>query len=318
MVLQKRFTMNKISPLDIRVAVLAYPLVAKEEGELISIVPRPIAPYRGDERIISLFQNSPKAFIEPSRSKVPPLLRKGQFVLIRVMEILKTLLQEKEQSNLLSDIAPPRILLVPGLPYPPFLSSKPPRFFWHPAKDEYAPSCLISEAKEDLPAVVYNSASICAYARCALPKKGKLSQDKEGFVYLELPDAFIADLVPLINDKECEHIPDRLEPSSAHIPVIMTQEWAQRKGWGEISELGKEFTFEVTRLCSLKPKRWSGLERVYFLSVKSPELERFRERCLLPSRILGHEFHIAIAYKKSTATAPQKETFRLNVSCFAA
>jgi hypothetical protein len=300
--------MNKISPLDIRIAVLAYPLVVKEEKESISLS-RPIAPYSGDERIISLFQNSPKAVIEPSPSKVPPLLRKGQFALIRLMEILKTWLQEKEQSNVLSDIAPPRTLLVPGLPHPPFQSHKPPRFFEH--QDEYAPSCLISEAKEDLPATVYNSASICAYARCALPKKGTLRQDSDGFVYLELTDAFISDLVPLLNDEECE-------PIVAHIPVLLPQEWAQKKGLGEIAELEKEFPFEIIRLCSLKPKRWQKAEKVYFLSIKSPELEKFRERCLLPSRIRGHEFHIAIAYKKSTVLALEKETFRLNVSCFAA
>ena len=305
--------MNRISSLDIRIAVLAYPLVAKEEGELISFILKPIASYSGDERIISLFQNSPKTFIEPSRSKIPPLLRKGQFVLIRIMEILKTLLQEKTTIEHPLRHRTSSHSACPGAPPSPISIAQASPLFPHAEQDEYAPSCLISEAKEDLPAVVYNSASICAYARCALPKKGTLRQDKEGFVYLELPDAFIEDLVPLISDEKCEHI-----PTSAHIPVLMPQEWAQRKGWGEIGELGKEFAFEITRLCSLKPKRYPGLERVYFFSVNSAELEKFRERFLLPSRILGHEFHIAIACKKSTTPVPQKETFRLNVSCFAA
>lgn len=319
--------MNRISPLDIRVAVLAYPLVAKGEEGPISRISRPIAPHHGDERIISLFHSSPKVFVEPSPSKIPPLLRKGQFILIKVIGILKALLQEKLKSNVLSDITPPRRLLVPQLPHPPFQTPRPPRFFWHPAytfsNDEYAPSCLMSEAKEGMPATVYNSASICAYSRYALPKKGILRQDQEGFVYLELPDDFVTEIFPLVNDRECEAVPlHDLEPSPAHIPVILPHEWAQRKGWGELQDLEKKtLSFEITRLSSLKPKRWPGVEKVYFLSLKSPELEKFRERCLLPSLIRGHAFHVAIAYKKAATelkAPPQKETFRLNVSCFAA
>ena len=329
--------MNKISSLDIRIAVLAYPLVAKEERDPIAISLKPMAPFSGDERIISLFQNSSKIFIEPSRSRVPALLRKGQFALIRIVEILKTLLQEKEKINILADVVPQRQLQVPQLPHPPFQTPKPPRFFWHPAytphRDEYTPSCLVSETKEDLPIIVYNSASICAYARSTLPKQGILRQNHEGFVYLELPDTFITDLCPLISDQECETVPlyegiaklaleaKYLEPSPAHIPVILSHEWTQKKGWGEIKGLENNFSFEITRLCSLRPRCWPGVEMVYYLSLKSSELEKFRERCLLPSRIRGHEFHIAIAYKKvkTASQAPQKkETFRLNVSCFAA
>ncbi|MBS0603890.1 MAG: hypothetical protein JSS60_02505 [Verrucomicrobia bacterium] len=318
--------MNKISPLDIRVAVVAYPLVNKDELESPAFAKRPIVPFSGDERIVSLFQNSPKPRIEQSKSKMPPLIRKGQYVLIRILEILKTLLEPNETSSVLNDIAPPRKLLVPQLPYPRFQAAKPPRFFWHPShsspKDEYAPSCLMSEVKEDLPSPIYNSASISAYARAALPQKGILRQDHEGFVYLELPDEYITELSPLIHDPASETVPlYYLEPSPAHIPVILPHEWAQRKGWGELKDLDKSFSFKINGVSSLNPKRWPGVEKVYFLRISSPELEKFRERCLLPSRIRGHEFHVAIAYKKADAAAmavPKKETFRLNVSCFAA
>lgn len=316
--------MNKISPLDIRIAVLAYPLVAKGEEAFIPKVSKPIVPFRGDDRIVSLFQNSPKAPIEPSRSKLPPIFRKAQFALIRMFEILKILLQEKKSMEILSDIAPPRRLLVPQLPHPRFQTPKLPRFFWHPAyvspKDEYSPSPLISEAKEDIPKAVYNSPSICAYARCALPKKGILRQDNQGFVYLELPNDFITTLFPLINDCMCKTMPlHQIEPSPAHIPVILPHEWATKKGWGEIKEIQQAISFEITQLSSLSPKRWFGVEKVYFLNVKSPELEQLRQRYQLPSLIRGHDFLIAIAYKKTAQELKaSNEIFRLNVSCYAA
>ncbi len=317
--------MNKISSLDVRVAILAYPLVSKDEEGFISKVSNAFVLNQGDDRIVSLFQNSPKAHIEPARSKIPPLLRKGHFVLIKIYEILKSLLQEKASSTLLNDIVPPRQILVPQLPHPPFQSTKPPRFFWHPAysylKDEYAPGCLISESKEELPTPVYQSAGICAYIRQAFPQQGILKQDQEGFVYLELPDNLITEIFPLLHDRESEMIPlYYLEPSPAHVPVILPHEWNQKKGWGPLKEHHLSFSFEMTQLSWIKPKRWPGVERVYFLNLKSPELEKLRERYLLPALIRGHEFHIAIAYKKAEAKPenPPKETFRLNVSCYAA
>ncbi len=266
--------MNKISPLDIRVAVLVYPLVSKEDTLSATPLGKPVAPYSGDERMISLFQNSPKARFELDRSNVPLILRKGQLVIFRVFEILKVLFREKERSTILDEVYPPRQLWVPKLPHPPFQTSKPPRFFWHPAyispKDEYAPSCLMSEAKEDRPKAVFNSFPICDYARKALPKKGVLRQDHEGFVYLELPDRFVTDIFPLIRGQHCEAVPlSSLEPSPAHIPVILPHEWDKIKGWGEIDELEKAFSFDIVQLVSLKPKRWPQIETVYFFEIES-------------------------------------------------
>jgi hypothetical protein len=314
--------MNKISPLDIRVAVLAHPFVIKEDAVYAPYISKSVSLYQGDERIVSVYQNSPKPIVELNPLGIPPLLRKAQLVIFRVFEILRTLLDQKEKSTVLEDVALPRRLLVPQLPYPPFRTARPSRFFWHPAyvppSDGYAPSCLMAETREAAPAPVANSAIISAYARQALPRKGVLRQGQDGYVYLELPDTFITEIYPLIQDKECEAVSIfQIDPSPAHIPVILPHEWSQKKGWGEIKELEETFHFEVKRLESLRPTRWPGVENVYFFEISSPELERFRERLLLPSRIRGHEFHVAIAIRKSERAGPL-ETFRLNVSCFAA
>jgi hypothetical protein len=317
--------MNKISPLDIRVAILAYPLVAKDDAKFSARFPKPVVTYTGDERMIFLFQNSPKPHSEATRSRIPLILRKGQFAIIRVVEILKSLLERKEDSAVFEDILPPRQLWVPQLPYPPFQTAKPPRFFWHPAyicpKDEYTPCCLIPEFKEEMLTAVYNSVSICAYARYALPKKGILRQDHEGFVYLELSDNFITEIYSLIHDQKNEEAPlYYVESSPAHIPVILPHEWTQRKGWGEIKDLENQFAFEISTLRSLKPTCWPDVEKIYFFEIKSHELENLRERHLLPPRIRGHDFHVAVAFEKAVRKPAHaiKETFRLNVSCFAA
>jgi hypothetical protein len=314
--------MNKISPLDIRVAVLAHPLVSREESESAVNLTKPVYAYMGDERIVSLFQNSPKPRTQLDGSNVPLILRKVRLAVLRAIAVIGDWLKPKEQSKVLEEVSPPRRLYVPRLPHPPFQTTKPARFFWHPAyiapKDEYAPSCLISEAKEEGASVVFNSSEICNYASHALSKKGILRQDHQGFVYLELPDDFITHISPLIQDRGSEAVPLYcLEPSPAHIPVILPHEWAQKKGWGELKGLEESFPFEIMRLCSLKPKAWPGVEKVYFFEIESKALEEVRERSLLPPLIRSHKFHVAIAFKKAMEK-PAVETFRLNVSCFAA
>lgn len=315
--------MNKVSSLDIRVAVLACSFVPKE---LETDAPKeftPVLPRHTDERIVSLFLNCPKATVELPTSKIPLAFRRGRFFLVKIIEILKTLLQEKQSSNVLAEIFSDRGLSIPQLPHPPFISCKPPRFFWHPAYqpcDEYSPDCLISETKEATPVTVFDSIAICTHARHVLPKEGVLRQDESGFVYLELSPFFITTFFPRLQDQDPAAASfQEFEPSPAHVPVILPHEWTQKKGWGEIAELEKAFSFDIVKLCSIKPKNWPGIERVYFLELSSPALRQLRESHLLPSLIRGHPFHVAIACKKANPAAKASPgIFRLNVSCHAA
>lgn len=52
------------------------------------------------------------------------------------------------------------------------------------------------EAREETPISAYNSTSITAYARHALPGRGILRQDRKGFAYLELPARFTTEIPP--------------------------------------------------------------------------------------------------------------------------
>lgn len=318
--------MKTVPPLNIRIAIIAHTFVSKEELRIPLFTKKPIIPFRGDERIVSLYSKSLKPQIKQPNSKLAYLIRKSEYGLVHILKLLKSLIETDKPLQPTQEIAPLKHLLVPQLPHPPFCTSKPSRFFWHPAyspsKDEYAPSCLISETKEAVASTVFNSPYICTYARCTLSQKGILRQDQDGFIYLQLSNTYITELMPLIPDEKSQAISfNQPEPSIAHIPVILPHEAKEKKGWVDTQDLKKTFSFKINKLCSIRPLQWPGIEKVYFLSISSPELERFRERCLLPSLIRGHEFHIAIAYNKKMqgAESPtQKETFRLNVSCFAA
>ncbi|MBS0651528.1 MAG: hypothetical protein JSR93_10240 [Verrucomicrobia bacterium] len=319
--------MNKISPIDIRVAVLTFPLVNKGGsssagmGSLSSTIVDTLSPSLS--KVVDIFHSKPKSSFEQPASKLPPLLRKGEFLLIKMVESIK-LLYEKWMEEEQIDLYPPRTLRVPTLPYPPFQSPRPARYFWHPKadapKDVYSPPCLMRDTSEDLPNYIDQSAPLCAYARHVLPQKGRLRKDSNGLIYLELPSDYISQLFPLLHALDAESVPlSQIDPSAAHIPVMTPREYLESSKWGEIRELDQEFSFEVHGCFSLSPKLYPGMEKVYCLKVSSPELEELREKYLLPSRIGTHPFHIVIGFqKKKMGEKPKAETFRLNISCFAA
>ena len=83
----------------------------------------------------------------------------------------------------------------------------------------------------------------------------------------------------------------------AHISVIGITEFKEAE-LKQIGEVGNEFEFTIDGLHSVKPEGWDEMERVWFISVKSEELEDLRKKYGLSPKSHGHEFHITWAVKK--------------------
>lgn len=136
-----------------------------------------------------------------------------------------------------------------------------------------------------------------------LPLEGVLKQKRNGFVYVDLPDAFIQQLFPLLEEHIYETRPGNsyyVQPArtsvGAHISVIYENEIVRSAIW-DIAELGETFSFEITEVRSVK--MMGRRPRVLFLiAVYAPELEALRERYGLRPLLKGHDFHITIGYQK--------------------
>jgi len=268
----------------------------------------------------AIFQRQPR-LPQPLFATRSPLARRSQLFFYKVLETLKLWLQESSKAAE-ADFSVPRMIQVPGLPHPAFKVAPPPRFFWHPAYNSQAAAFpLISEQKEDLPCLIPESYALTAYARAHLPKRGVLRQASDGYVYLELPAAFSSEIFPLLQREGLEPAAaDPLMPGCVHIPVILPQEWQEKRGCAKITEKSETFSFEIKGFFGLQPKAGLGFDLVFFFKLESPELEALRQRYLLPAKIRAHDFHCAVAFAKSTQTraTPQKELFRLSVACYAA
>lgn len=232
---------------------------------------------------------------------------------------------KKRCPYLLPPIALPRKLFVERLPDPPFFTYAPPRYFWHPqiARKPYEyvdPKPLLRERKEEIELDKY-AYTFLAYAKSSLPHTGTIHVDGRGFVYVNVSEKYIDALLPLL-PSNAERPSNFYEgPKGAYFALMLPQEMNSKKGLGKFKEIDQEISFIPTGVYSVQPEGWSEMERVWILTLYSPQAEAIRERYLLPSKIRSHEFHIVIGVKRKnqfTKETAKKETFRINVSCYAA
>lgn len=145
---------------------------------------------------------------------------------------------------------------------------------------------------------IHHNPLLLEYANTHLSHFGFLKKTDDGFVYVKVSNAFINQLLPLLNQSQVK-TPPYFGPNrvGAHISVIRDFEITNPKTL-HINELGKKVFFEISDLCSVKPLGFPGCKKVWFLQVRCPELEQLRERLGFSPKIAGHEFHITIGIEK--------------------
>ena len=130
---------------------------------------------------------------------------------------------------------------------------------------------------------------------------GTIKQNDKGFVYVKVPDDVIDGLYKMIDEENIQKPPyfgkgdDKI---GAHISFISDEELEDKDI--KIKEIGQEINFELGPVFSTKPKGWKEMDRVWFVTVKSPEFAEIRKRYGLPSSYKGlkHDFHISVAIRK--------------------
>lgn len=116
---------------------------------------------------------------------------------------------------------------------------------------------------------------------------------------LEIPKALMHGLYATLQEPGIS-MPD----GDAHITVMKSDE-VSKIGVNKISETGKYFPFRLESVKHVRPSGWSGVSRVWFVVVKSPELKKLRTSYGLTPLVNGdHEFHITIAIRKTGVLAP--------------
>jgi hypothetical protein len=149
---------------------------------------------------------------------------------------------------------------------------------------------------------------------------GVLKKNEQGLVFLDIENSFINSLAPFFEAAGMVRPPyfnifGQLQ--GAHIPIIPKRE-ADFNFLTLYREMGTTFSFEVEGLYSLAPDCWPEMKEIWFLKVRSIELENFRRNYFLPPLPGGHSFTIVVAIKPHQAgkERPVPIPFmRVNPSC---
>jgi hypothetical protein len=131
-----------------------------------------------------------------------------------------------------------------------------------------------------------------------LPEYGTLTQDSEGFVYVDIPNDYIYKLFPMIGEKGFVK-PPYFGPGlhGAHISVIYASEAKENNI--QIKEVGQTIYFSPKACETVKPSKWKQVDQVYIITVDAPALNKLRKRYGL--RDAAYPFHITIGVKYNAA-----------------
>ncbi len=150
-------------------------------------------------------------------------------------------------------------------------------------------------AKDDF--IIESQPALIEEAFC-LSNQGILTKKLNGFIYLDVSNAFITSLAPLLEmPGELKSPPTAARSVGAHISVFHETENIAPQ------ELGQAFSFQVKEVRSVVVHTRDGLKKLWMIAVDSPELESLRQSYGCPPKLQGHDFHITIG--KQMPTAPE-------------
>jgi hypothetical protein len=130
--------------------------------------------------------------------------------------------------------------------------------------------------------------------------KGKLRQDDEGYVFIDIDDKVIHGMYPLIDDEDVEKPPYFGKDGwGAHVSVISPDEIDEDEPL-DIKEIGDIINFKIKEVYSTNPEGWDEMDKVWFISIDAPELGKLRRKYKLPTtyKNKGHDFHITVAVRR--------------------
>lgn len=138
---------------------------------------------------------------------------------------------------------------------------------------------------------------------------GRLYVAKSGWLLLAVPNALVRGVfdamhVPAANLPTCGLLNVPNEPEevlNAHISVMTADEVTQ-VGLKNISERGHMFRYSIGRLVEIPVRNIAGINKLWALTVTSPELAALRQSYGLSKYPNDHKFHITIGVRKKHNT----------------
>jgi len=129
---------------------------------------------------------------------------------------------------------------------------------------------------------------------------GELIASSSGWVLLSVPNALVRGAFAALDESGVELPPQHNGILNAHISVMRPEEVEQIGGIDKITERGKHFHYTLGPVMEVTPDGWNEMSRVWFIKIKSTELQDLRKSYGLSPRPNNNEFdfHCTFAVRR--------------------
>lgn len=130
---------------------------------------------------------------------------------------------------------------------------------------------------------------------------GRLILSRSGWALLEVPNGLVRGLFATLQAPGAALPYDAEGLLRAHISVMHKDEVAALGGPAKLTERGQLFHYQLGPVRTVRPASWRGVSQVWFVTVRSPELQQLRKTYgLTPLPHNGEfDFHITFAVRKT-------------------
>lgn len=132
--------------------------------------------------------------------------------------------------------------------------------------------------------------------------RGKLYVSSSGWLLMQVPNDLGRGAFDALHEPGVV-LPTRSSTDryNAHVSVMTAAEVAKIGGPDAITERGHDVAYTLGPIKSVAPTTWDGVSMVWYITVRSPELEKIRKSYGLPPLIKDHDFHITFAVRRTNA-----------------
>lgn len=154
---------------------------------------------------------------------------------------------------------------------------------------------------------------------------GRLYISKSGWLLLSVPNAMARGMFDALDENGIE-LPTKDGVFNAHVSVMTKEEVDSIGGPDKITERGHTYLYQIGAIKTVRPAGWKEMSRVWFVDVKSPDLEALRKSYgLTPLPHGDHPFHVTIAVRrknvlydnelsKTSSEAPFEDSYKTELS----
>lgn len=127
---------------------------------------------------------------------------------------------------------------------------------------------------------------------------GQLYASHSGWLLLQIPNDIGNGAFAALAETGVEQPKQTGGNYNAHISVMTADEVQSLGGPDAIRERGQSFHYTTGRVRTVKPLRWNGVSKVWFIECHSPELKQLRKSYgLTPLPNGSHQFHCTFAIR---------------------